>query len=57
MLSNLPTSGVGIGFIEQFRSDLFLHQQQVDFLEIIAEHYLNSTPQKLQEFPTIPCKL
>jgi len=58
---SLPTLGVGIGFRESLRSELFLHQQQVDFLEIVAEHYLDTTTQKEQElellaahFPLVP---
>lgn len=58
---SLPTLGVGIGFRAPFRSELFLHQQQVDFLEIVAEHYLDATTQKEHElellaahFPLIP---
>ncbi|HCF25685.1 MAG TPA: DUF692 domain-containing protein, partial [Cyanobacteria bacterium UBA11049] len=58
---SLPTLGVGIGFRQPFRSELFLHQQQVDFLEIVAEHYLDVPAQKQQElellaahFPLIP---
>jgi uncharacterized protein (UPF0276 family) len=61
MLSHLPTLGVGLGFREPFKSDLFLHRQQVDFLEIVADHYLDATLQKQQElkllaahFPIIP---
>lgn len=61
MFCDLPTLGVGIGFREQFCSELFLHQQQVDFLEIVAEHYLDVPAQKQQElellaahFPLIP---
>lgn len=49
MLSQLPTLGVGLGFREPFRSDLFLHQRDVDFLEITADHYLDVSPQKMQE--------
>ena len=49
MLSQLPTLGVGLGFREPFRSDLFLHQRDVDFLEITADHYLDVLPQKMQE--------
>lgn len=58
---SLPTLGVGIGFRQPFCSELFLHQQQVDFLEIVAEHYLDVPAQKQQElellaahFPLIP---
>ncbi|MBD2743119.1 DUF692 domain-containing protein [Coleofasciculus sp. FACHB-1120] len=61
MVSHLPTLGVGLGFREPFRSDLFLHRQAVDFLEIVAEHYLDVPPYKQQElelladhFPLIP---
>jgi uncharacterized protein (UPF0276 family) len=61
LLSHLPTLGVGLGFREPFKSDLFLNRQQVDFLEIVAEHYLDAPVQKQQEleilaahFPIIP---
>ncbi|MBH8577654.1 DUF692 domain-containing protein [Nostocaceae cyanobacterium CENA369] len=49
MFSHLPTLGVGLGFREPFKSDLFLNRQQVDFLEIVAEHYLDAPVQKQQE--------
>ncbi len=49
MLSNLPTLGVGLGFREPFRADLFLHRRHVDFLEITADHYLDASPEKEQE--------
>ncbi len=53
--------GVGIGFREQFRADLFLHQAEIDFLEITADHYLDANALKQAElellkahFPLIP---
>jgi hypothetical protein len=49
MFSQLPTLGVGIGFREPFRGELFLHRGEVDFLEIIAEHYMDATPGKARE--------
>jgi uncharacterized protein len=49
MIAQLPSLGVGIGFREPFRSDLFLNRQQVDFLEIIADHYLDASPEKEKE--------
>ena len=59
--SNLPTLGVGLGFRTPFRSDLFSHQEQVDFLEITADHYMDAPPEKEREldllaanFPLIP---
>ncbi len=61
MLSRLPALGVGLGFRVPFRGDLFLHQRQVSFLEIVADHYLDAPPEKEQElellaehFPLIP---
>ncbi len=45
----LPVLGVGVGFREQFRGDIFLHREEVDFLEITADHYLDATPEKLRE--------
>lgn len=60
-LGNLPSLGVGIGFRELFLSDLFLYQEQVDFLEIVADHYLDTSKEKRREldllanhFPIIP---
>ena len=44
-----PSLGVGLGFRDQFLSDLFLHQGKVDFLEIIADHYLAAPPCKMKE--------
>ncbi|MDQ3129979.1 MAG: DUF692 domain-containing protein, partial [Acidobacteriota bacterium] len=56
--------GVGLGFREQFRADVFLNQDKIDFLEITADHFLNAKPQKLEElkllkehFPLIPHSL
>ncbi len=49
LLSHLPTLGVGLGFREPFRSDLFLHRPEVDFLEITADHYIDAPPEKEQE--------
>jgi uncharacterized protein (UPF0276 family) len=61
---DLPKFGVGLGFREQFRADIFLHQAEIDFLEITADHYLDARPQKLEElkllkehFPLIPHSL
>ncbi|WP_427162234.1 DUF692 domain-containing protein [Aliinostoc sp. HNIBRCY26] len=61
MFTHLPSLGVGLGFRQPFKSDLFLNRQQVDFLEIVAEHYLQASWQQQQElellashFPIIP---
>src|SRR5579859_1869431 len=61
MISQLPNLGVGLGFRPPYLSELFLHRREVDFLEIIADHYLDATPEKDREldlladhFPLIP---
>jgi uncharacterized protein len=53
--------GVGLGFRPSFRADLFRQRDQVDFLEITADHYFKAPPEKLAEldllaahFPLIP---
>ena len=53
-----------MGFREQFRADIFLHQSEIDFLEITADHYLDAAPRKRDElkllkehFPLIPHSL
>lgn len=60
-MENLKKLGVGIGFREPFRADIFLHQEKIDFLEITADHYFDATEKKLEEldillqhFPLIP---
>ncbi|MFN3648411.1 MAG: DUF692 domain-containing protein [Armatimonadota bacterium] len=60
-LSHLPVLGVGLGFREPFRAELFRNRGKVDFLEITAEHYLDVPAWKDEElalltdhFPLIP---
>jgi uncharacterized protein (UPF0276 family) len=61
MNRDLPSLGVGIGFREPFRAELFQHQSAVDFLEITADHYFDAPEEKNAElellarhFPIIP---
>ena len=61
MSCELPALGVGIGFREPFRADLFRHRHGVDFLEITADHYFDAPDEKRAElellaghFPIIP---
>jgi uncharacterized protein (UPF0276 family) len=49
MIKNLPKLGIGIGFREPLRADIFLHQDKIDFLEITADHYFDAAPKKLDE--------
>ncbi|VEP11309.1 conserved hypothetical protein [Hyella patelloides LEGE 07179] len=61
MNNQLETLGIGIGYREQFKSELFLNKETVDFLEIIGDRYLDSN-QYLQgelsllaaNFPLVP---
>ncbi len=55
---------IGIGFREQFRADLFLYRDKIDFLEITTDHYLDAKAHKIEElkllkehFPLIPHSL
>jgi len=47
--SALPALGAGIGYRSQFRTELFLNRSSVDFLEIVADHFLDPTPEGAQE--------
>jgi len=47
--SQLPKLGVGLGYRSAFRSQLFMHRQQVDFLELVADHFLAPTPETRDE--------
>jgi uncharacterized protein (UPF0276 family) len=56
-----PKTKVGLGFRPPLKSDIFLHREKIDFLEITADHYLDATASKLEElellkkhFPLIP---
>ena len=48
-MQDLEKLGVGIGFREPFRADIFLHQDKIDFLEITADHYFDVNERKLEE--------
>jgi hypothetical protein len=59
-----PKTKIGFGFREQFRADLFLHRDKIDFLEITTDHYLDAGTAKREElkllkdnFPLIPHSL
>jgi uncharacterized protein (UPF0276 family) len=47
--SQRTTLGSGLGYRPQFRADLFAYRDRVDFLEIIADHYLDASREKLDE--------
>jgi uncharacterized protein (UPF0276 family) len=49
MIATLPVLGAGLGFREPYRADVLLNGAGVDFLEVIADHYLDAPPEKLRE--------
>lgn len=60
-IERLPKLGVGLGFRKGLAREIMAHAGQIDFLEIISEHFLDPTPfdsrllQKLaRQFPLIP---
>jgi uncharacterized protein (UPF0276 family) len=42
-LSLVPNLGVGLGFRQPYQSDVFRHRDSIDFLEIIADHFFESS--------------
>jgi uncharacterized protein len=48
-MRHLKKLGIGIGFREPFRADIFLHRDQIDFLEITADHYFDADAVKQDE--------
>lgn len=48
-MQDLPELGIGMGFREIYRAEIFLHRREIDFLEITADHYLDAPPKKLAE--------
>ncbi len=46
---HLPRLGVGLGFRESLRADVFRRRGSIDFLEITTDHYLDAPPEKLAE--------
>ena len=49
MISTLPLLGAGLGYRDPYRADVLLGGGGVDFLEVIADHYLDAPPEKLRE--------
>lgn len=43
--SRLPKLGVGLGYRDSYRTDVFRNLSQIDFLEITADHFFDPKPQ------------
>jgi uncharacterized protein len=61
MYSDIPTMGVGIGWRREIAQEIMLHKEHIDWCEVIAEHYINVTDDKLEQlsnlartFPIVP---
>jgi hypothetical protein len=48
-LAETAALGVGLGYRAPHRSDLFRHRDDVDFLEITADHFFDVAPEKRDE--------
>ena len=49
LLANLPRLGAGLAYREPFRDELLQKQSEVDFIEIIGDHYLDAPPERMDE--------
>lgn len=45
----LPALGSGLGYRAPYRADLFLKPEAVDFLEVVADHFLDATREGEEE--------
>lgn len=61
MYSEIPTIGVGIGWRSEIGEEIKRHKEAIDWCEVIAEHYINTTPDRLDQigklskvFPIVP---
>jgi uncharacterized protein (UPF0276 family) len=45
----LPTLGAGLGFRAEMKSDVFRFPEEIDWLEVIADHYIDAPRGKMEE--------
>lgn len=50
--SRLPVLGVGLGYRTAIAEQTLEHRDQIDFLEVISEHYTTAGPLKMKEIET-----
>lgn len=48
-MSTLPCLGAGLGYRAPLREQIWAHAESIDWLEIIAEHFIDPTPEQLDE--------
>lgn len=49
LLAHLPRLGAGLAYREPFRDALLQKQSEVDFVEIIGDHYIDAPPERMDE--------
>lgn len=49
MVDHLPFLGVGLAYRFEIRDEILAHADQIDFLELITDHYIDMPPHKEQE--------
>lgn len=61
MFASLPSLGVGIGYRSELARDIFDSADHVDWLELVTEHYIQCTAERLdharwlrEHFPVVP---
>lgn len=56
-INELPSLGSGLGYRDPFLTDLFRQRSAVDFLEIVADHFLVPTDEKSRELDLLAVNL
>ena len=49
----IPFLGVGLGYRAEFRQELLANRTQVDFLELMVEHFLDMPPEQMGDAPLL----
>ncbi len=52
----LPFLGVGLGYRGEFREDLLADSGQVDFLELMLEHFIDMPPERMRDAETLAAR-
>src|SRR3989344_9491569 len=52
-LNNIPFLGSGIGFRRQISKQILNNAKNIDFLEVITEHYIDVPSEKIKELRDI----
>lgn len=53
MCLEIPTLGVGIAWRREIADEIIAHQKHIDWCELIADHYINVPPDRLEPILTL----